>query len=58
MKVWQQLTTGKIHRRQTCGINARTRYSHAEREMSKTELAKADLCAKCWSGHEPTKEEQ
>lgn len=52
-KVWKQMTTGKIHRRETCGINRRTRYFHAPYNMTEADLAQADLCQKCWSGHEP-----
>lgn len=48
MKVFQQLTTGRIHRRRNCGVTSRTRYNHAEREMTEAELATAAKCQRCW----------
>lgn len=49
--VWQQATTGKIHSAEKCGIGPRTRYWHFRVEMTEAELAKADLCRKCFGDH-------
>jgi hypothetical protein len=49
MIVWKQCTTGKIHRKKTCGINSRTRYAHAAVEMTLEEIASSPhLCQKCF----------
>ena len=45
---WQQATTGKLHRREMCGISSRPRYYHFRREMTPAEVAAGDRCAKCW----------
>lgn len=46
-RYWQQVTTGTIHKRQTCGISRRTRYDHAEVFLTDEELAKRPRCEKC-----------
>jgi hypothetical protein len=51
MKVYQQVTTGKLHRKRTCGISSRTRYLHVEREMSEAEISThaPGKCQKCFA---------
>lgn len=51
MKVYQQVTTGKIHRKRTCGISSRTRYLHTERDMTTDQIAAhaAGKCGKCFA---------
>jgi hypothetical protein len=50
VRVYQQPTSFKIHRRKGCGVSSRTRYGHSEIEMTEVELAEASdrKCQKCW----------
>jgi hypothetical protein len=58
-KVFQQATTGKLHRRRSCSITSRTRYNHFERDLTVDELLAhkavmkpgAAFCDKCWNDY-------
>lgn len=54
MRVYQQMTTGVLHRRRECGVTARTRYSHVEREMTHGQIAEHKTCARCFCPEEMT----
>jgi hypothetical protein len=53
--VYQQLTTGKLHRRKSYSVTSRTRYSHSEVEFTPEREAKSPRCDKCWDGFVPPK---
>jgi hypothetical protein len=46
--VWQQPMTGKVHKRQTCGVLRRTRYNAVRREVTEAELAALPKCGRCF----------
>jgi hypothetical protein len=46
--VYQQATTGKLHRRRSCSITSRTRYNHFELELTTELLESSPKCDKCW----------
>jgi hypothetical protein len=58
MIVYQQATTGKLHRRKSCSITSRTRYDHFAMEVDLTDSGsdayKFAHCHKCWDGFVPT----
>lgn len=55
--VYQQATTGMLHRRKSCSITARTRYDHFESQMTLEQLERhlrvmkpgKAFCSKCWN---------
>jgi hypothetical protein len=49
MKVYLQMTTGKLHRTHGCGVTSRTRYAHTVKELSTTEVAASlKKCQRCF----------
>lgn len=55
MIVYQQATTGKLHRRRSCSITSRTRYDHFPVEFTDELATSCPRCAKCWDGFTPRK---
>lgn len=53
MIVYQQATTGVLHRRRNCSIASRTRYSHFAVEFTPEREAQVERCGKCWDGFKP-----
>jgi hypothetical protein len=47
-RYWLQMTTGKLHTRQSCGMSRRTRYDHAYVDLTPAEAAEYPKCAKCF----------
>jgi hypothetical protein len=47
-RYFQQMTTGVLHVRRSCGVTSRTRYDHAELELTDAEAAAYEHCGRCW----------